>query len=380
MKNEIGTQKDTKEYTEKSATPKARVNTPPNFIYCGDCLDILKKFPDKSVDLIYLDPPFFTNRHFEIIWKAEIRAFGDRWKGGINHYVSWMVERLEQCHRVLKDNGSLYLHCDWHASHYLKVATDKIFGLGNFKSQIIWQRSKSHNDPKQYGHIHDVILFYCKSKNYIWNQQYKPYDNDYTDKSYNKKDKKGRFKTSDLSAAKPGGDVSYEWKGVKPPKGRYWAYSKANMEKFEKEGRIYYSSTGLPYLKNYLDEMEGIPIQDLWTDIQAIPAASEERMGYPTQKPIALLERIVSISSNKGDIVLDPFCGCGTTLVAAQKLSRKWIGIDVSRTACKLMGKRMHIFGVSPHIKPPSASRPADGWTETNLSGSRTQKGSFHKK
>ena len=271
-------------------------------------------------------------------------------EGGINHYVRWMTDRLEQCHRVLKPNASLYLHCDWHACHYLKVALDRIFGGTKcFKSQIIWQRAKSHNDPKQYGHIHDVILFYTKGQKYIWNQQYRPYDEEYISKTYSKIDKNGRrFKTSDLSAAKPGGDVEYEWKGVKPPKGRYWAYSKANMEKFEKERRLYYSKSGVPYLKNYLDEMKGIPLQDLWTDIPALGSGSKERLGYPTQKPLTLLERIISVSSNKGNIVLDPFCGCGTTLVAAHRLGRKYIGIDVSRTACKLMERRMRSEGASP--------------------------------
>lgn len=134
-----------------------------NIIYCGDCLEVLKKIPDKSVDLIYADPPFFSNRHFEIIWKdgAEIRSFGDRWKGGINHYITWMTERLEQCHRILKDTSSMFLHCDWHAAHYLKVEMDRIFGIENFKNEIIWERTKSHNDPKQFGRIHDTS-FLCK--------------------------------------------------------------------------------------------------------------------------------------------------------------------------------------------------------------------------
>jgi DNA modification methylase len=324
-----------------------------NSIYEGDNLEILSKFPDNSVDLIYLDPPFFSNRHFEVIWEdgAELRAFQDRWQGGVEHYISWMEPRLRECYRVLKKTGSIYLHCDWHANAHLRILMDKIFGDNNFKNEIIWQRTKIHNDPNQFGRIHDTILFYIKSKEVTWNTQYQSYTQEYLDASYNNVDKDGkRFKTSDLSAAKPGGDVEYEWKGKYPPKGRYWAYSKENMKKFEKEGKIYYSKNGIPYLKNYMDEMKGVPIQDLWIDINPV-SGSKEYLGYPTQKPVALLMRIISASSNEGDIILDPFCGCGTTLAAAYKLKRKWIGIDVSPTACKLMAKRLKMqFGASVHL------------------------------
>jgi len=324
-----------------------------NAIYEGDNLEIMGKFPENSVDLIYLDPPFFSNRHFEVIWDdgAEKRAFQDRWQGGIEHYISWMEPRLRECYKILKNTGSIFLHCDWHANAHLRILMDKIFGETNFKNEIVWQRTKTHNDPKQYGRIHDTILFYAKSKNYTWKPQYQPYEKDYTDSSYNKMDKDGRrFKTSDLSAAKPGGDVEYEWKGKYPPKGRYWAYSKENMVKFEKENKIYYSESGTPYFKNYLDEMKGIPAQDLWIDIKPV-SGSKEYLGYPTQKPVALLLRIINASSNEGDIVLDPFCGCGTTLAAAHKLNRKWIGIDVSPTACKLMVKRLRTqYGVNAQL------------------------------
>jgi len=331
----------------------------PNAIYCGDCLDVLKKFPDKSVDLIYADPPFYTNRRFEIIWKdgAEIRAFGDRWQGGINHYISWMIERLEQCFRILKNGGSLYLHCDWHASHYLKVATDRIFGGENsFVNEIVWRRQTAHSDAKQgskhFGRLHDVILFYVKSgegKTQTWNNLYSPYNESYISSFYRHRDPKtGRIFALD-NLVGPGGAAKgnpyYEFMGVK----RYWRYSEDKMKQLLKEGRIYQSKPGtVPRYKRYLDEMPGVPIQDVWIDISVIQSQSKEALGYPTQKPIALLERIISASSNKGQIVLDPFCGCGTTLVASQKLSRKWIGIDVSRTACKLMERRLRSLGASP--------------------------------
>jgi DNA modification methylase len=332
-----------------------------NSIYCGDCLEILKKFPDKSVDLIYLDPPFYTNRRFEVIWEdgAEIRAFGDRWKGGINHYVSWMVERLEQCFRVLKDGGSLYLHCDWHASHYLKVQTDRVFGGENgFVNEIVWERQSAHSDTKQgakhYGRLHDVILFYVKGgegKQQTWNQIYMPYDKSYTDAFYRfTEPKTGRIYRLD-NLAGPGGAAKgnpyYEVMGVK----RYWRYSQEKMKQLIKEGRIVQTAPGrVPAYKRYLDEMHGVPLQDVWTDVPVIQSQSGEALGYPTQKPLALLERIIKTSSNKDQIVLDPFCGCGTTLVASQKLGRKYIGIDVSRTACKLMDKRLRSAGASPNV------------------------------
>ncbi len=316
----------------------------------------MSKFPDKSVDLVYIDPPFFTNRHFEIIWNdgAEKRAFHDRWEGGIEHYITWMDPRLRECHRILKDTGSMYLHCDWHASAHLRNQMDKIFGEKNFINEIVWKRHTIHSDTKQgakhLGRIHDNILLYGKTSDYNWNPQYEPYTLDYKDSTYNKLDKNGKkFKTSDLSAAKPGGDTYYQWKGHYPPKGRFWAYSKENMEKFEKEHRIYYSDTGKPYLKQYLDEMPGVMLQDIWDDLK--PVSPDESMGYPTQKPVSLLERIIKLSSNKGDVIFDAFCGCGTALVASQRLGRKWVGIDISPTACKLMQKRLRkLFSVDAQL------------------------------
>jgi len=320
----------------------------PNTIYCGDCKEVIGKFPDGSIDLIYADPPFFSNRHYEVIWGDgyELRAFEDRWKGKIEHYIGWMKERLEKCYRVLKPNGSMYLHCDWHASHYLKVEMDSLFGDKGFINEIVWKRQTAHSDTKQgakhYGRLHDVILFYTKGNNYTWNQQYQPYSQEYIEAFYQHVDPitKKRFTLSDLTAAKPGGDTSYEWKGAKPYKGRYWAYSKENMEKFDKEGKLYYTKTGMPRFKNYLDEMPGVGLQDVWDDIS--PAGiGKEAQGYPTQKPELLLERIINSSSNPMDILLDPFCGCGTAIAVAHKRGRRWIGIDVSPTSCNLMEKRM---------------------------------------
>lgn len=324
------------------------VSFQPNSIYCGDCQEVLRGFPEKSVDLIYADPPFFSNRRFEVLWGDgyEMRAFEDRWKGGIQNYVAWMTPKIRECQRILKDTGSMYLHLDTHASDYMRVEMDKIFGESNFVNEIIWKRQiGSHSDAKQgakrYGSSHDVILFYAKTDEYIWNQQYEPYSEEYIEQFY-KYTEPGtgrRYRLSDLTG--PGGAAKgnphYEFLGVT----RYWRHSKENMEKLYKEGRIVQTKPGaVPAYKRYLDEMKGVAVSDVWDDITRISQTSES-LGYPTQKPEALLDRIVKTSSNPTDIVLDPFCGCGTAIAVAHKDGRRWVGIDVSPTACKLMAKRM---------------------------------------
>ena len=232
-------------------------------------------------------------------------------------------------------------------SHYLKLILDTIFGPEHFHNEIIWKRSSAHSDAKQGasqpGRIHDILLFYSKSNDWTWNTVYTPYDPEYMAANYRyvEEGTGRRFKSTDLTAAKPGGDTSYEWKGKRPPEGRYWAYSRKNMERLEEGGRIYYTRTGTPRLKQYLDEMPGVALQDIWTDIPPISSHAAERLGYPTQKPLALLERIVEVSSDLGDWVLDPFCGCGTTVAAAQKLGRKWIGIDITHLAIALEKYRL---------------------------------------
>lgn len=328
-------------------------------IYCGDCQRILGntvEFPDEVVDLIYVDPPFFSSRHYEVLWGDgyELRAFEDRWKGGIENYIAWMEPKLSECHRVLKKSGTFYMHCDWHASHYLKVLMDRLFGHNNLVNEIIWRRQSAHGDAKQgakhLGRVHDVILMYEKdSDDRIWNTLYVPYDESYTDSFYRYIEPRTgrRYTLGDLTAAKPGGDTSYSWKGVRPPAGRYWAYSKEKMEEFDREGRVVYPKKkgGMPRYKRYLDEMQGVPLQDVWNDVPPVQSKSEERLGYPTQKPEGLLERIIKTSSNPGDVVLDPMCGCGTAIAVAHKLGRRWVGIDVSPTACKLMANRMRKIG-----------------------------------
>jgi DNA modification methylase len=316
-----------------------------NVIYCGDNLDVLPRYIDSdSVDLIYIDPPFNTSRKYEVFWGEAIerRAFEDRY-GDAMAYLDWMRPRLAQLYRVLKSTGSFYYHCDWHASHYLKVELDRMFGFNNFQNEIIWQRTNAHSDARRFGRVHDTVLFYTKSKKFTFNQQRTGYTDAQLETHYKRVEPSTgrRFRLSDPSAAKPGGDVEYEWRGVKPPKGRYWAYSKANMEKFESEGRLYYTRTGRPFIKQYLDEMPGNLVQDMWTDVGYHHGLSRARLGWPTQKPLGLLDRIVTASSSEGDLVLDAFCGCGTSLEAAAKLKRRWIGIDFSPTACRVMVKRL---------------------------------------
>ena len=275
-------------------------------------------------------------------------------KGSLLAYLVGMTLRIVEIHRVLKPTGSFYLHCDPTSSHYLKIILDGIFCSqgGDFKNEIIWKRSDSHNDgkqgSKQYGRIHDVIFFYCKSNHWIWNSQYTELPQTTQEKWYkNIEPETGRrYNKADLTAAKPGGDTSYEWNGVKPPLGRFWAYSKAKMQKFEEQGLLVYSSSGRPYMKRYLDESKGVSLQDLWTDIDMLRGIhKKERLGYPTQKPEALLERIIKASSNEGDIILDAYCGCGTTIAVAEKLNRSWIGVDITYQSISLILRRLDSFG-----------------------------------
>jgi len=368
-----------------------------NNLYYGDNYEVLQRYvKDETVDLVYLDPPFNSRQDYNVLFaekdgsqsSSQIHAFEDTWEWNLDAqrsyefiveqggrvadalrafktflfnsdmmaYLAMMAPRLVELRRVLKETGSIYLHCDPTASHYLKILMDAVFGPQFYGTEIIWKRSSAHSDTKQgrrlHGHIHDVILFYTKGVKWTWNPVFTEYDRSYTDAFYRHVEPEtGRlYRLGDLTAARPGGDTEYEWKGVKPYKGRFWAYSRANMEKFDAEGRLVYAKSGMPSYKRYLDEMQGVPLQDLWTDVPPIGPGAQERLGYPTQKPEALLERIFKASSNEGDLVLDPFCGCGTTVQVAQRLNRRWIGIDITHLAIGLIKKRLSdAFG--PEIK-----------------------------
>jgi DNA modification methylase len=314
-------------------------------IYCGDNLEQLRKLPGACVDLIYIDPPFNSNRNYEVFWgeTKEKRSFEDR-HASTQAYIDFMRPRCVELARVLKKTGSFYYHCDWHASHYVKVMLDQIFGENFFRNEIVWKRANAHNDPKGFGVVTDSIFFYTGSDEHTWNTQYLPYSAEYIESHWKQKDATGRkFRLIPLDAPRhgDGGNLVYAWKGKFPAKTRTWSCVIEKMREYEKAGKIAYTKNDTPCLKRYLDEAPGAPVQNLWDDIPPVNPMAGERLGYPTQKPLALLERIVKASSNENDIVLDAFCGCGTALVAAQNLKRQWIGIDVSPTACRVMAKRL---------------------------------------
>jgi DNA modification methylase len=408
-----------------------------NTLFYGDNLSILQQhIGDATVDLVYLDPPFNSNRDYNVLFKeqsgkespAQIKAFGDTWnwagaaeawadfptlcpvpkvielmrgfhntlgENDVMAYLVMMAPRLYHLWRVLKPTGSLYLHCDPTASHYLKLVLDAIFGAKNYRNEISWKRSSAHSDTKQgmrrCGRIRDIIFYYTKSDAYHWNTLYTPYTAEYLTSEYRHIAPNGRrYKETDLTAAKPGGDTKYDWyvkreaaaggrwtadleeefrnpkpgwtyKAVPPYNGRSWAYSKANLRQFVLSGHIIHRETGIPRLMQFADEMPGIPLQDAWDDIP--PASGAQWLGYPTQKPIALLERIINASSNPGDVVLDPFCGCGTAIVAAQKLGRQWLGIDVTPIATSLIQKRLFDMFEARDVRLLSAADKASAAT-----------------
>ena len=362
-----------------------------NRLYYGDCLTIMRDHMKLgSVDLIYLDPPFNSNREYNAIYKDEtgrplpdqINAFCDLWElneereralrampvlmreAGIEDeavefwrlwmnalrktnprllaYLSYMVERLLLMKGIIKPTGSIYLHCDPTASHYIKVMMDAIFGHENFRSEVIWKRTSAHSSARRPGPVHDVILFYTVSGKYSWNPVYQVYDEAYIQQRFKRGEKK-RWKDADLTGSGTRrGETGKVWRGFDvTAKGRHWAYTPDQLDRMDAESRIYWpkKQSGWPRERKLLDDSKGIPLQDVWTDISPINSQAKERMGYNTQKPVELLDRIISASSNPGDTVFDPFCGCATTLEAAHELDRQWIGIDIAIHAIKRVAK-----------------------------------------
>jgi site-specific DNA-methyltransferase (adenine-specific) len=312
-------------------------------IYCGDNLQKLRDLPDACVDLIYIDPPFNSNRNYEVFWgdTQEKRAFNDRF-GEVEHYIHWMRPRMMELYRVLKPTGSFYYHCDWHADAYVRVMLDEVFGANSFNTHIIWRRINAKGLAfRSFPNNHDSIFFYTKGKKYTFNRQYLPHDEKYVADFYKHVEPgtNRRYLLDNLvnpNRNRP--NLTYEFLGVT----RVWRWTKERMQQAYDNGLIVQSRPGtVPRLKRYLDEQEGTPVDSLWTDIPPIQAHAGESLGYPTQKPLALLDRIIRASSNQGDVVLDAFCGCGTTLVAAELLKRRWIGVDISPTACRVMAKRL---------------------------------------
>jgi len=374
-------------------------------LYFGDNLEILRKYiRDDSVDLIYLDPPFNSEADYNIIFRehtgqgpgAQITAFEDTWHWGeesekalkevlerhgslgefldylvrslgrndLSAYLVMMAVRLLELYRVLKPTGSLYLHCDPTASHYLKVILDHIFGPKNFRNEVIWKRTSAHGSAKRWGPVHDVLLFYTKGPSYTWNRVFQEYDEDYVQKQYRYEDERGRYSPGDLTGkGKTKGQSGQPWRGIDPTtKGRHWAIPtrdnlpswlelpsnweemgvQEKLDYLDAHGLIHWPDKGaMPRFKRYYNPSKGVPIVDVITDIPPVSAHAKERLGYPTQKPVALLRRIIQASSNPGDVVLDPFCGCGTALAAAEELGRSWIGIDITHLAVTLIQARL---------------------------------------
>jgi len=352
-----------------------------NKLYYGDNLDILRRYlADESVDLVYLDPPFNSNQDYNILFKehsgknsaAQIKAFEDTWhwdegaarsyqevvetgpesvaktlqafrsmlgENDMLSYLSMMAPRLMELRRVLKLTGSLYLHCDSAASGHLRLLLDSIFSPNAFRNEIIWKRQSAHSDSRGYGRVHDSILFYVRTEDFVWNQLYQAYDPGYVEQYYRYKDDDGRmFMSGDLGAAGlQGGGYTYAWKGIE----RLWRVPVDTMRKLDDEKKIFYTKNGIPRIKRYLDEAKGMPAQDVWADIESLRSWHDERLGYPTQKPEALLDRIITASSNEGDVILDPFCGCGTAIAVAQRLNRQWCGIDITPLAIALIKHRL---------------------------------------
>ncbi len=329
---------------------------------------LLSEFAGK-VDLIYIDPPFATGDDFSFQAQVgdesftkqasmlETKAYRDTWGRGLDSYLAWFYNSAVMLHELLNETGTLFVHLDYHVSHYAKSILDEIFGSNNFVNEVVWKRQSSKSDVSQgathMGRIHDTIFVYSKSDTRTWNVQYTEYDPEYVEKFYRNVDEKGRrYTLGDIAA--PGGakaskgNPRYEFLGVT----RYWRYSQENMQRLYEEGRIVQSSEGsVPRYKRYLDEMPGVPLQTLWLDIKPVQSQSSEILGYDTQKPEALLERIIELSSNEGDLVLDCFCGSGTTAAVAEKLGRRWITCDLGRFAIHTARKRLlAIEGVKPFI------------------------------
>ena len=351
-------------------TPPAHKYLSGNALVCGDNLDVLKELPDESVDLIYLDPPFNSKHNY-------VAAFGDkgrvdaqlrdiwRWtvetenayqrlphgklldavsairlvsgnESSMAAYAVFMGRRLAELHRVLKPQGSIYLHCDPNANWLLRVLLDTIFGEGHFLNEIIWKRPTAHSDSGRYGANTDTILFYAKGQRWAWRPQFQDYDEKYRAR-FNRQDPDGRLWADYDLTAKGLSGGGYEYKGATS----LWRVPLETMKQWDADGKLHFTTRGGIRRKRYLDEMEGRPLQALWDDIAPVNSQAAERIGYPTQKPLALLERIIQASSNEDALVLDPFCGCGTAADAAAKLGRRYLGIDISAIAVRVMEQRL---------------------------------------
>ena len=365
-------------------------------LYYGDNLDILTRYiADASVDLVYLDPPFNSAQDYNAFFEekdgttaaAQIQAFKDTWDWNIESqdayeklslradrlgnvmrafmeilgptdmmaYLAMMAPRLVELRRALKPTGSLWLHCDPTASHYLKLLLDAVFGADCFQNETTWKRTHAHGDSRRrLASVTDSIFFYAKAEKHTFNKQHLSYPQAYIGKYYRYTESDGRkYQLVSLRSPNPRPNLTYDYKGVKPH-ANGWAVSRAKMEQLDAEGRLRFPAKPGETIreKYYLEEMQGVPLTDLWDDIPPLNSQAKERLGYPTQKPVALLERIILASSNPGDVVLDPFCGCGTTVDAAQKHGRQWLGIDITHLAITLIkGRLRDTYGADVPMK-----------------------------
>jgi len=320
----------------------------PNRLFWGDNLHVMRQLPSGSIDLIYIDPPFFSGKEYNVIFgdQNELRSFIDIWEGGLPGYLIWLNARLYEMKRLLKRTGSIWLHLDWHAVHYVKQELDKIFGHTALVNEIIRRRQSSHSDARQGARflrrLHDTLLLYAKDSSYKWFHQYEDYDTQYVARNYRHVEEgTGRqYSLGDLSG--PGGEAKgnpyYEFLGIK----KYWKYNKEKMEELYRAGRVVQTKPGnVPREKRYLDEMPGVALSDIWLGIAPVQGRSSESIGYPTQKPEALLEAVIRCSSEPGDVVADFFVGGGTTAAVAQRLGRRWIACDQSRVAVAITADRV---------------------------------------
>lgn len=364
------------EQVGSAASNEAGPNTPPsggqggtNLLLRGECLSACAYLKDQGikVDLVYIDPPFASGADYakkiylrrnpklaEALAAAEqqleddgLRSFEENMYGDIwnkEQYLNWMYENLLAIKSVMSDTASIYVHLDWHIGHYVKVLMDEVFGEENFRSEIVWKRSTAHSDSSGYANLHDNIFYYSRNEDFVFNTQYEPYSEEYISNYYRYTDEKGTYLDRDLSAkGLKGSGYSYSWKG----KEGYWRCPITTMEKYDKEGRIHYTESGTPRYKQYLHEMKGVPLQDLWTNVFAVNSQAQERVDYATQKPEALLERILKASSNEGMVIADFFGGSGVTAAVAQKLGRRFVHADVGINSIQTARDRLKAAGAS---------------------------------
>lgn len=323
----------------------ADVEAAGRLVLAGDNLDALHALAAEGVrvDLAYLDPPYMAGSDRVLAAPGDPLAYRDTWPGGFDRYLDMLHARLAAVRGLLRGRGNVVVHLDWHAVHYAKVLCDELFGASNFRNEIVWRRANAHSDPARFGVITDTLLLYAAGPDAYWADVHVPHAAEYIQSHWRKRDARGPYRLVPLDAPRhgDGGKLVYAWKGKLPAPTRTWAVVRETMAALEREGRIAYTAAGTPNLKRYLDESPGLRAQNLWDDIPPVNPMAAERLGYPTQKPVALLERIVAATCPPDGLVLDPFLGSGTTAEAAERLGRRWIGVDSNPAAIRIARERL---------------------------------------